>query len=66
MDRYSRTGFADASVLSSLKSNDAMNRSSLADLLADLGEVDERKLWRDVAYSSLHEYCTGELNWTED
>ena len=58
MDRYSRTELADASVLSNLKSNDAMNRGSLADLLADLGEVDERKLWRDVASSSLHEYCT--------
>ena len=66
MDRYSRTGLADASVLSNLKSNDATNRSSLADLLADLGEVDERKLWRDVAYSSLHEYCVEELNWTDD
>ena len=64
MDRYSRTGLADASVLNSLKSNDATNRSSLADLLADLAEVDERKLWRDVAASSLHEYCTEELNWT--
>ena len=66
MDRYSRTGLADASVLHNLKSNDAKNRGSLADLLADLGEVDERQLWRNVAYSSLHEYCTVELNWTED
>ena len=66
MDRYSRSGLADASVLSNLKSNDATNRSSLADLLADLGELDERKLWRNVAFSSLHEYCIEELNWTED
>ena len=66
MDRYSRTDLADASVLHNLKSNDATNRSSLADLLADLGELDERQLWRNVAYSSLHEYCTVELNWTED
>ena len=66
MDRYSRAGLADASVLTSLKSNDATNRSALADLLADLGEVDERELWRNVASSSLHEYCTEELNWTDD
>ena len=66
MDRYSRTGLADASVLHNLKSNDAMNRSSLTDLLADLGELDERQLWRNVAYSSLHEYCTVELNWADE
>ena len=66
MDRYSRTGLADASVLRNLKSNDAANRSSLADLLADLGEVDERQLWRDVAYHSLHEYCVEELNWSDE
>ena len=66
MDRYSRTDLADASVLHNLKSNDARNRSSLADLLADLGELEERKLWRNVACSTLHEYCTEQLNWTED
>ena len=66
MDRYSRTALADASVLRNLKCNDATNRSSLADLLADLGELDERQLWRNVAYSSLHEYCTVELNWGDE
>src|ERR1043165_4210402 len=66
MDRYSRAGLADASVLRSLRSHDAQNRGSLADLLADLAEADERKLWCHAAHSSLHEYCVAELNWTDD
>src|SRR4051812_7359237 len=65
MDRYSRSDLTDSSVLRNLRSNDATNRGSLAELLADLGEADERKLYREAAYPSLHDYCVGELNWTD-
>jgi len=66
MSRFARSHLPGSAVLSSLKTNDATNRRSLADLLADLGEVDERQLYREAAYSSLHDYCIDELNWTED
>ena len=37
-----------------------------ADLLLHLAEVDERKLYRDLAFPSMFAYCVGELGFSED
>src|SRR5438445_11095884 len=36
-----------------------------ADLLMHLGEIDERKLYLDRAFSSMFTFCTGELGFSE-
>jgi hypothetical protein len=44
------------------------NRSQCteADLLVHLGEVDQRKLYLERAFSSMFEFCVGELRYSED
>jgi hypothetical protein len=37
-----------------------------ADLLLHLAEVDDRKLYRDLAFPSMFAYCVGELGFSED
>src|SRR5207253_9133985 len=39
--------------------------STEADLLMHLGEIDERKLYLDRAYSSMFTFCTRELRFSE-
>ncbi len=36
------------------------------DLILHLGEIDERRLFRDRAFSSMFTFCTGELGFSED
>ena len=36
-----------------------------ADLLVHLGEIDERRLYLDLAFSSMFAFCTGELGFAE-
>ncbi len=66
MDRFSRKHLADGVLLSGLKANVASERGSLADVLADIGEVEERKLYVPVGYESMFEYCTRELRFSKD
>src|SRR5439155_17990376 len=46
MERYARSHLANQTLLDSLATHLAQNRGSTAELLADLAEIDERKLYR--------------------
>jgi hypothetical protein len=65
MDRYSRKHLTDHALLTELRSNVANERGSLADVLADIGEIDERKLYVPAAHPSMVSYMVHELRFTE-
>ena len=66
MERYARSHLANQTVLDYLATHLAQNRGSTADLLADLAEIDERRLYRPAGYESMYEYCVGALHLSED
>ena len=66
MKSFSLTHLADHVLLRELHTLVAQDRSTTATLLAHLGEVDERGLYRAKAYSSMHQFCVGELGMSED
>ena len=41
------------------------SRENEADLIAYLAEVDKRRLYLEQSYSSMHQYCTAELHFSE-
>src|SRR5439155_19705872 len=65
MERYARSHLANQTLLDSLATHLAQNRGSTADLLADLAEIDARKLYRPAGYDSMYEYCVGALHLSE-
>ena len=65
----------DRSVVESLSSSDLLSatrelvrkcRGVEAELLVHLGEIDERRLYLDWAFSSMFAFCVGELGFSED
>ena len=66
MTSYSRSTVTDQVLLRDLASHLSENRASTATLLADLGEVEERKLYVPAAYPSMHLYCVHELHMSEE
>jgi 5-methylcytosine-specific restriction endonuclease McrA len=63
--RYCRTHFADATLIDHARSSRAGTHFGTADLLADLAEMDVRKLYAPAAYSSMVRWCRGELHMEE-
>ena len=57
---------SDARLLESLGGALRTQRRSLAELVAHLGEVEERRLQLEAACSSLFAYCVGRLAMSED
>src|SRR5262245_46655704 len=66
MPSYSLSHLADHDLLRELHSLVATDRSTTADILAHLAEVDARKLYLPAAFPSLHAYCVGELRMSAD
>jgi len=66
VSQYTRSHLSDSSLLSGLTSHLSSERGALADVLADLAEVDTRKLYVRAAYSSMYAWCVGELHMSED
>jgi hypothetical protein len=66
VSRYSRTHLPDSALVRTLKSHLATERTSTAELLADLAEVDERRLYAPAGYESMFAWCEGELHLSED
>jgi hypothetical protein len=58
-------GLADRELVKLLKGLVARDREQEAELLAYLGEVDARGLYREEACSSMHAYCTGVLRFCD-
>ena len=66
MKSYSLTHLADHALLRDLAALVAQDRTTTADLLAHLAEVDERRLYLPAGYPSMYAYCVGELRMSED
>lgn len=66
MKRYLVSSLADHELMRDLRLIVTRDRATTAELLAHLGEVDARRLYRPAGYSSLYEYCVGELRMSED
>jgi 5-methylcytosine-specific restriction endonuclease McrA len=66
MKRWSRTQFADREVVRMFTARIVHDNVTTADLLADLGELDARRLYLAEGYASMHAYCIGVHNMSED
>jgi hypothetical protein len=66
MDVRCVEGLSGADLLARTRELVRRSRDVEADLLVYLGEIDERKLYLDRAYSSMFGFCVGELGFSED
>src|SRR5436309_10927850 len=64
--RHLPTPLADDVLLRDLVTHLAHERSSTADVLAHIAEVDARKLYLPAGYASMYAYCVGKLRLSED
>jgi hypothetical protein len=65
VSKYSRSHLADSSLLEGLTTHLAREHASLAEVLADLAEVDERRLYLADAFPSMSTWCVGKLHFSE-
>ena len=63
---YSRSQLSDEVLLRQLKASFARERFHTAALLADLAEVDARKLYRSAGYPHMSAYCMDEFGLPKD
>jgi hypothetical protein len=64
--RYALSHVSDESLLRSLIALITQDRTTTADLLAHIAEVDDRRLYLPAGYPSMFAYCVGELRLSED
>ncbi len=55
----------DDTLLSTIRTLVARSNADEADLILHLGEMDERRLYAPLGYSSMHAYCTGVLGFSQ-
>src|SRR5262245_62789715 len=66
MPSYSRSHLADDALLRGFARPADDERGSLAEVLADIVEVEKRKLYMPAGYPSMLAYCTDERRFTRD
>lgn len=66
MDPYARAQTSDDELLRNAPLHARNECSSTSVLLADIGEIDARRLYVPAGYPSLSEYCRGALKLSED
>ncbi len=66
MKSYSRSQLTNDGLLSTFASRLSLDRNTTADLLADLGEVDARKLYAPAGHPSMFMFCVHEHHMSED
>jgi hypothetical protein len=66
MSRYSLSQLTDGRLLSELPRIAATDRATTADLLAHLAEAEVRRLYAVAGCSSMLEYCTKRLLYSDD
>jgi len=66
MNRHQRSHLGDASLLAQMGINASNHRHSNADLIADIGEVDEPQLYLPAAWPSMHAFLVAEHHMSED
>jgi hypothetical protein len=57
-DRYRLSGVGDDELLAALSALVRRENDLMSDLLAHLAELDERRLYLDLGFTSLFAYCT--------
>src|SRR5450432_412579 len=60
-DRYRLGGVGNSELLAALSELVRRENDAMSDLLAHLAELDERRLFLDLGFSSLFAYCTEKL-----
>ena len=66
MSQYSRVQFSDSVLLKRAAVNAAHDHVQTAELLADLAEIDARKLYLPAACPSMLVFCVRDLDYSED
>ena len=66
MKSYSRSQLTDDRLLSTFDARLSLDLDNTADLLADLSEVDARKLYVPAAYGSMFDFCVHAKHMSED
>ncbi len=66
MNSYSRTHLADRALLTQTRDRVTHQCEDTAELLADLAEVDQRRLHLTEGYDSMLRFCLGEYGFSED
>ena len=66
MKSYSRSQYTDDRLLSTFDTRLSLDLDNTADLLADLAEIDARKLYVPAAYSSMFDFCVQAKHMSED
>lgn len=66
MQRYARSHLSDHALIQSAVTHAGSERAATADLIADIAEIDERRLYAPAGYSSIHAYCVGQLRLSDD
>ena len=66
MKSYSRTNVADEVLLRNCAHRHRYDRSNIAELLADIAEIEVRHLHLKAGYKSLHAFCMGEYSLSDD
>ncbi len=66
MHTYSLSHLSDANLLLGLRARVARDRATTAEVIAHIAEVDARRLYVPAGYASMHAYCMGELDLSED
>jgi 5-methylcytosine-specific restriction endonuclease McrA len=66
VSRYALSHLADGALLASLDSVLARDRTTTAELLAHLAEIDGRRLYVPMGYPTMYAYCVGRLGFSED
>jgi hypothetical protein len=65
MDPYATSHFSNDALRRDLKTRVANDCKSTAVLLSRIGEFDERRLYLEDGYASMHSYCVRELHFCE-
>ena len=64
MDFYVTDHLSNAALRVDLKASDGSESKAVARMLSRIGEYDERRLYHEDGYPSMHAYCVGELKYT--
>ena len=66
MKSYSRSQLTDGALIAALDTRLSLDLDNAADLLADLAEIDARKLYVPAAYGSMFDFCVRAKRMSED
>lgn len=66
MPSYSLSHLSDQALLRDLSALVTRDRKTTAEILAHIAEVDDRRLYLQAGYASMHAYCVDELHLSED